>query len=247
MTAVQAKPAETFKALIGMIFFLPLGAIQAAGTPAAELRERIEVAFQSGDAAAIAEARDELLAGGESRAGYFAAHALFRQALLAEQTPDLARTLIEQCIGELGDYVAAQPGDAEARALLGSCYGISTRYNRMGMASRGLKARSQMQAARELAPDNPWVVLQDGMADFATPRMFGGDRELAIRKLQRATALFAAAAESGLRIALWGRSEAWQQLALMYEATGRAAEAADALRQARAVLPVQPAQQLAAL
>ena len=113
------------------------------------------------------------------------------------------------------------------------------------MAKRGLEARRQMAAARELAPANPWVVLQDGLADHATPRLFGGDRDLAISKLERATALFSGEMEAGSRRAAWGASEAWLQLGRMYREAGRGNDARVALENARRLAP--SGQQVAAL
>lgn len=204
----------------------------------AGLGEQIEIAYQLQDLAGIQAARSQLLdvaAGGSraDRASYFAAFARFRQAQLTGSDAAAARAYLEDCIGELKALVARQPADAEARALLGSCYGISTRYNRLAMASRGLAARREMAAAREMAPDNPWVTLQDGLADYATPRLVGGDRKLAINKLERATRLFDAAMANGSRLAAWGAAEAWLQLGQMYRESGRDADATHAADRAR--------------
>jgi DNA-binding SARP family transcriptional activator len=203
------------------------------------VRDRVEVAVRAGDLPALEAARAEFLdrsaAGPASRAAYFAAYVRFRQGQLADA--GAARGYLDDCIRELGAYVERAPADAEARALLASCYGVSTRYNRLALASRGLEARRHMNAARELAPQNPWVVMQDAMADFATPRLFGGDRKLAIAKLERATGLFAAAVAAGSRIAAWGAAEAWLQLGEMYRAAGRDADARLALERAASLAP----------
>ena len=159
-----------------------------------------------------------------------------RSSLAARDTAT-AGAYVDDCIDELRSYLAHQPGDAEARALLGSCYGVSTRYHRLGLASRGLEARRQMAAARKLAPQNPWVILQDGLADEATPRLFGGDRAAAITKLERAATLFESAVKEGSRAAAWGAAETQLQLGRMYGEAGREAEAARALEQARSLTP----------
>lgn len=220
--------------------FLALSAVQnATGAAAtaftADAQERIELGFRAGDLAAIEAARAELLATGESP--YLAAYARFRQALATEADAEAARRYLDDCIGELRAVVAREPEYAEARALLGSCYGISTRYYRLGLANRGLEARRQMAAARELAPQNPWVLLQDGLADEATPRLFGGDRKLAIRKLESAALLFEAATADGSRHAAWGAAETWAQLGRMYREAGRVADAAHADEHAHDALP----------
>jgi tetratricopeptide (TPR) repeat protein len=208
------------------------------------LRVRIEQDYQDGNLAGIEAARMELLrlAAAPQRAPaeaasatYFAAYARFRQALAAESDRPAARGYLEDCIAELQSVVRQQPGHAEARALLGSCNGMSTLYGVMATMTRGLEARRQMAEARRLAPDNPWVVMQDGLADWATPRLFGGDRQLALVKLERAAGLFAQAMDSGSRIAAWGAAEAWHQLGLRYQELGRENDAQVAFERASAI------------
>jgi tetratricopeptide (TPR) repeat protein len=219
----------------------------------AMLQERIEVAYRNGDLAGLGAARSELLVlardSRDDAPRYFAAYARFRQALAAADASAAARGYVEDCISELRELLTDSPGNAEAHALLGSCYGISTRYNRLGMANRGLAARRELAAARDLAPDSPWVILQDGLADFATPAIFGGDRELGIAKVERAARLFEAAAAAGSRTAAWAEAEAWSQLAAMYRAAGEPSAAATAEARARSATPVTgaPAAVLAAL
>jgi len=208
------------------------------------LRVRIEQGYQDRNVAGIEAARLELLrlaaapqrAPAESAsAAYFAAYARFRQALATESDRPAARGYLEDCIAELQSVVRQQPGHAEARALLGSCNGMSTLYGVVATMTRGLEARRQMAEARRLAPDNPWVVMQDGLADWATPRLFGGDRELALVKLERAAGLFTNAMQAGSRIAAWGAAEAWHQLGLRYQELGRDDDAQLAFERASAV------------
>lgn len=214
-----------------------------AGAAIDLLIDRVEVAYQRRDPAALDEARAALgeLSGTSTsqtdRVAYLSAYVSFRQALLAEGASGTAIRHLDACIAELDGLLARQPGDAQARALLGSCHGLSTRHQRSSLVSRGLAARRHIAAARELAPADPWVVMQDGLADFATPRLFGGDRREAMRKLERATALFEAALSAGSRRAAWGAYEAWQQLAQMREAEGLKAAAQAAMLRAQALAP----------
>lgn len=208
------------------------------------LRIRIEQGYQERNLASIEAVRTELLdlAAAPQRdkvttasAAYFAAYARFRQALAADADRPAARGYLEDCITELQAVVRQQPDHAEARALLGSCNGMSTLYGVMATMTRGLEARRQMAEARRLAPENPWVVMQDGLADWATPRLFGGDRQLALVKLERAAGMFGRAMESGSRIAAWGAAEAWHQLGLRYQELGRDNDAELAFERASAV------------
>lgn len=211
--------------------------------------ERVETAYQLRDLGALEEIRAGLARHGAATddgglRDYLGAYARFRQALGADGDAS-ARSYLDDCIAELESLVARHPDHAQARALLGSCYGLSTRYHRAGMATRGLAARRQMAAARRLAADDPWIVMQDGIADFSTPRLFGGDRQLGVRKLERATALFAAAVDAGSRRAAWGAAEAWSQLGQMYDKVGRSAEARQALARSAALMPRPAGLQLA--
>jgi hypothetical protein len=216
---------------------------RAADVPAlVALVERVELAYHGSDAAGLAEARRQLLqlatdSPASTRAGYYAAHARLRQALQTTSADKVAaKAFLDDCIAELTGYVRSNPTDAEARALLGSCYGMSTTHHPLGLVARGMEARKQLDAARELAPANPWVLMQDGLVDFATPRMFGGNRTAAIAKLERAARLFAEAEAAGSSLAGWALVETWQQLALMYAATGQA-EAAALANERAASLP----------
>lgn len=241
MGKINRKVRIALALAAGLAVAVPAAAAQAESPALEALRDRVEVAVRAGDAAALEAARGEFLAGAAAepagRDAYYAAYVRFRQGQLAAGEAATARRHLDDCIRELEAYVARQPADAEARALLGSCYGVSTRYNKLALARRGLEARRHMAAARELAPQNPWVVMQDAMADFATPRLFGGDRDLAITKLERATGLFAGAVEAGSRIAAWGAAEAWLQLGGMYRDAGRDADARLALERAASLAP----------
>lgn len=211
-----------------------------------DLRIRLERSYQDGNVAGIESVRAELLrlaaepgAVDPASLRYFAAYGRFRQAMATGGDAPAARGFLEECITELGAVVRQQPGHAEARALLGSCYGLSTEYNALLTMTRGPEARRQLNEAVRLAPDNPWVVMQDGLADWATPRLFGGSRAAAVEKLERATELFARAMKAGSRLAAFGAAEAWQQLAPRYRSLGRDADARVALERADALTSVQ--------
>jgi tetratricopeptide (TPR) repeat protein len=230
----RRQPWATLFGLIGTALVLALPARANDSHAIVTLVDRVETAYHGRDTAGLADARRQLLqlateSPAGSRAGYYAAHARFRQALGSSTTDEAAaKTFLDDCITELTGYVAANPADAEARALLGSCYGMSTTHYPLGLVARGMEARKQLNMARDLAPANPWVLMQDGLVDFATPRMFGGSRTAAIAKLERAARLFAEAEAGGSSLAGWALVETWQQLALMYAATGQADAAADA-------------------
>lgn len=250
---IARKPSTGLLLTLGVSLIVAMQQALASDPAVDQLRDRVELAYQAGDIAAIEEARRGLLDAAErgqsEQAAYYAAFARLRQGLVAEDRPAEARGYIDDCIDELKALVDREPGNAEARAMLGSCYGISTVYNKLSIPTRGMEALRHMAIARNLAPDNPWVMLQDGLADFETPRLFGGDRKLGISKLEKASVKFAAAAQAGSRPATWAAAETWQQLGRMYEATGRADQAQAALDKAQVFLIEgrAPAQMAAAL
>lgn len=225
-----------------------LPGIATAETGFEGMRTRIEQGYRDRDLASIEAARADLLnvAASQDRspaevsnAAYFAAYARFREALALESDRPSARAYLEDCIVELREVVHQQPDHAEAHALLGSCLGLSTLHDAFATMTRGLEARRQMKEARRLAPDNPWVLMQDGLADWATPRLFGGDRNQALAKLERAAGLFTTGMETGSRIPAWGAAEAYQQLGLRYQEMGRGDEAQSAFDRANTLTSVR--------
>lgn len=228
--------------LMIVVAVLATTAAPAAPVDLETFQERIETAYHHRALEDIEQARQELLqfqgpAADADQLAYLDAYALFRQALLVEDDAGRARVYLDACITDLEDLVRRQPARAEALALLGSCYGISTRYYPLALASRGLKARAHLTAARALAPENPWVMLQDGLADDATPALFGGSTGRAIGKVAMAADRFGESARTGSRVAAWAAVEAWLQLARMYRETGRVAESEEALVRARQAEP----------
>ena len=151
----------------------------------ANLRDNIERSYNTNNLKAIDSIRLAILNIGETAAEdsarrdlatYLAAYARLRQSLLVADDKVLASSYLEDCIIGLKALLERRD-DAQARALLGSCYGASSRYHFLGAAWRGLEAGRQIARAVEQAPDNAWVVFQDGVSDYETPMMFGGNKK----------------------------------------------------------------------
>lgn len=211
----------------------------------ANLRDNIERSYNARNTAAIDSIRLAILnigttAGEDSArrdlAEYLAAYARLRQSLLVADDKSLARSHLEDCINGLNRLLERRE-DAQARALLGSCYGASSRYHFLSAAWRGLEAGRQIAAAIEQAPDNPWVVFQDGVSDYETPMMFGGNRNRAMGKLRRAAALFAASRPNGSSQPVWGEAEAWLYIGRTHQALGETEAAREALQTGLAMAP----------
>jgi tetratricopeptide (TPR) repeat protein len=212
----------------------------------ANLRDNIERSYNTGNTQAIDSIRLAIINIGETAgnasptcdlATYLAAYARLRQSLLVADDKALASSYLEECIDELKGLLERRKDDAQARALLGSCYGASTRYHFLGGAWRGMEAGRQIARAVDQAPDNAWVVFQDGVSDYETPTMFGGSKERAIGKLQRAAALFAASRPAGSSQPVWGEAETWLYIGRTQQALGNIEAARTALQTALTMAP----------
>lgn len=228
-----------------------LGAVCAQAMPVddpvlAELRDGIERGYNQRDIQTIEAAREAILRIGENPADnaalrdltiYLGAYARLRQSLLVAEEKNQARSYLEDCITALETLLERRSDDARARALLGSCYGASSRYYFLGAAWRGLEAGRQISAAIEQAPDDAWVVFQDGVSDYEKPMMFGGSKKRALDKLQRAARLFAESRPAGSVDPVWGEAETWLYIGRTHQALGENEAARKALQTGLAMAP----------
>jgi tetratricopeptide (TPR) repeat protein len=235
----RAGYAVAITAVFGCTAGLPAG---AETTDIDSLRSQVDEAYYARDANRVEKVREALLAPGRSPADadtalYYAAYARFRQSLLAAGDKKAARRYLDGCIEDLEALVARRTDDARAHAMLASCYGTSAQYYLVRAAARGIRAGSHLDEARKLAPDDPWVILQDAISDYSRPAAFGGDKQLAQQKLERAAALFAAEHAPGATAGVWGEAEAWLYLGRLHRDAGRTSEARQALERALALAP----------
>ena len=100
------------------------------------------------------------------------------------------RRLLKQAQRQLESILETDPSNAEVHALRGSAIGEQIGGMWSGMRL-GRKARSGLDRALELEPDNPRVALQRGISFFFTPKTFGGGLPKAEQELRRARDLFA--------------------------------------------------------
>ncbi len=225
----------------GMAFALV--ALPASGAESLlPYRDRIEQGYNARDNQVIEAAITDLKRAGKSSdqidlATYYAAFARLRQSAIPDTDKRRARDYLEQCIGELEPLLERHSDYAQARALYASCLGASSNYYVLRAATRGIAAGREMTAALKLAPDNPWVVFQDAVSDFSTPAIFGGSKERALDKLQRAEQLFVASRPADSTEPVFGESETWLYLGRVYLATGQKDKAREALETARKLAP----------
>jgi len=222
---------------------LLFGGTSAYATEALEqYRDRIEQAYNARDSAAIEAAIGALIQAGKSGgkedlASYYAAYGRLRQSAIAGDDKRSARNYLEQCIEELEALLERRPDIARARALYASCLGASANYYVLRAATRGIAAGREIDAARKLAPDDPWVVFQDGISDFMMPAMFGGNRERALAKLKRAEQLMVASRPPDSTRPVFGEADVWLYIGRIYLSTDREDLARDAWEKALSLAP----------
>jgi tetratricopeptide (TPR) repeat protein len=124
---------------------------------------------------------------------------------------------------QLKELIKEDSKNAEANALLSTVYGQQIAASPWKGMILGPKSSAYIKAAMEVANDNPRMVLQLGVGEMHTPKMFGGGLEKAERDLRRAELLFSWE-PTNLAWPNWGRLEvlAWmgQLLALKGDRQG---------------------------
>jgi hypothetical protein len=203
-------------------------------------RNEIEAGYNARDASAIETTVAALRKGSSGHkdlAIYYEAFARLRQSAIPGTSRERARRYLDQCIDELEPLLQRRADYAEARALYASCLGASVSYYVLRAATRGVASGREMAAALKLAPDNPWVVFQEAVNDFLTPPMFGGNKQRALGKLQRAEKLFIASRPAGSNTPVFGESETWLYMGRVHLALGQKTEGRKALEKARSLAP----------
>jgi len=230
-------------------FLLAIGAAAAllappapAGDSLVPYRIQIEQGYDARDNRAIEAAIAALKSAGKATgqqdlATYYTAFARLRQSAVPGIAKHRARDYLELCIGELDPLIKRRPDYARAHALYASCLGASASHYVLRAATRGIASGREMAAAVRLAPDDPWVVLQDGVSDSLTPALFGGNRERALGKLKRADQLFVASRPPGSAEPVFGEGETWLYIGRVYLAMGQKDKAREAWEKARLRAP----------
>jgi tetratricopeptide (TPR) repeat protein len=163
---------------------------------AARRLENAILAGRSGDARTV---RTELLrslaqrpdAARERLLRYTVAYAGWRLASMPDVPEREQEDLLDDAVTRLKAIATADARDAEASALLGSVYGLQIGRSPLKGMLLGPRASRALDDAADVAPDNPRVVLLQGVSAFNTPAMFGGGLGKAERLLRRSLELFA--------------------------------------------------------
>ncbi len=106
----------------------------------------------------------------------------------------------------------------------------------LGMVLGPLSAKI-VEKAKRLEGDNPRVVMSDAINDYYTPPMFGGDKEQAIVKIERAADLFSKEEVRDAFQPTWGHDEAYIYLGFFRQERGDIEGAREAFAKANKINP----------
>jgi tetratricopeptide (TPR) repeat protein len=212
-------------ALAGILLSISMSVPLDLDATVAEL-ERANV---QGDVTTLERVRSELRAALSARANgdallqYTLAYADWRLSSLVERHSDAHESFLEEAEDVLEALLKASPDDAEAQALYGTVNGNRITGMWSGM-KRGPRAAKAFERARDLAPENPRVALQEGVSRLFRPKMAGGSVEQAEKDLRRALDRFEKE-DPGHPWPNWGHAEIYGWLGYALVKKGELAEA----------------------
>lgn len=200
---------------------ISLGLILWLGTAAAqslvEIRDRIDRAVVTRDMPALEAAADELEKSDAELADYYLAYTHFRLGtLIGASDKKQAKKHLNRCIDILKPIVNANPEDAEVVGLQSTCYGSSTAFYMLRAAGRGMNANKFMKQALEADPENPRVLMLDGISLYARPKALGGDKDKALERFTAAAENFPDWQSPAEDAPVWGAAENWMYLGRAY-------------------------------
>ena len=168
---------------------------------------------------------------------YYIALADYRIAGLLEGESKDPSEHLNAAVEHLKKATEIDPQAAEAYSLLSSVYGWQIGLSPMKSMLLGPRVGKAAQKAKQLAPDNPRVVLSAAISDFNTPEMFGGSKEKGLQGFLRAAELFAREEPTNPIQPVWGHREAYAWLGIAYQNQGELESARAAFEKALEVDP----------
>jgi tetratricopeptide (TPR) repeat protein len=186
------------------------------------VKQTVQSSALSGDAAALKAARDlaqtaSAQTSNKAAALYYVGYANYSLAVLpsekasSEQHTDAGITALEEAI-------KLDPTFADAQAVLASLYGRKAGSGMMAGMQYGPKSTSTMERAIALAPQNPRVLMLEGISLYFKPAMWGGDKQKALANVQKACELSEKGACASTDAALpdWGHAEVFAWKGVMF-------------------------------
>jgi len=208
-----------------------------------KLTSRIDQAVLSDDAATLKLCRAEALRlqtapGGSSRAllAYAVAYIGWRLAFNPSVPAAEQDGLLDEAEAQLKAALKIDPKSAEALALLSSVYGAKIAKSSIRGIVLGPRSSGAIADAVKLEPNNPRVLLSQGVGKFNTPAMFGGSDTEAEALIRRALTAFQSE-PAGKPWPGWGCFDAHAWLGQIFAKRGDKAAARAEYERALAIAP----------
>lgn len=103
---------------------------------------------------------------------------------LSQKDMDSFNKYMNEAIDLLKSLIESNDKDVEAMSLLATCYGIKITSDWNLAKSLGSDSQKLLATALAIAPNNPRVLLQEGISRFNSPEFFGGSKEKARQLFQ---------------------------------------------------------------
>jgi tetratricopeptide (TPR) repeat protein len=123
---------------------------------------------------------------------------------------------LDSAVMHLEKALQINDNNAEAHALLASCYGMQIAFSPLSGIWLGPKSGSEMGKARELSKENPRVALLGAIGTYNTPSMFGGGKEKGFEAMKRAAELFDRWKTADSLQPDWGKEQVYAWIGLAY-------------------------------
>jgi len=100
-----------------------------------------------------------------------------------------ADSMLDRAFQYLNRYQVKYPKDAEAIAIYSSFLGFRLAIHPFKALTLGVQSKQLIAKAMDMAPNNPWVLLEQANALLYTPSLFGGNPEQALKIYNQSIAL----------------------------------------------------------
>jgi len=225
---------------LALLVLLGMRAVHGAQSPDArwlDVQSRIQYAYYTEDIRALEDVT-QALASEEGSASpmrdYYRGLAGYRLALLsAPRDRSKAEKSVQICVSSIDSDLENQADSPEALALGSACRRLLASLSSLGSPLSSVRGGHEMSRALKLAPNNPRVLMLDGLADYE----HSGSKAAALGKLQKAVAAFELERHNIERAPSWGAPEAYAYLARSYLDRGDAIAARGALEHALLLVP----------
>lgn len=172
-------------------------------------------------------------------AAYFLAYCDYRLSVfyMQNKNDDKFDAVSEESDKICDELLEKNPENAEVLALQGALYGIMISNNWTNAVTLGPKSSGILSKALEIAPENPRVLLQNGISKFNTPGFFGGDKDKAIQFFEKAIEIYKTVSEVDSLLPGWGFEESFAWLGIAYLNKGDKEKARESYSQALKINP----------